>query len=142
MIKVSIDRQIMQSAMTGVADQINSKIDPNIVEKLCKERYGIETIKGVENKNANIVVIENQVACKLDFEVRFPMSMLITSKKNSNSTLSENNTIPEDLDDILLNFDDMPEEFEMPGELDKILEEKFDVMGKSRPPIGKGKQKP
>ncbi len=99
MIKVSIDRQVMQSVMNGVADQIKRKIDLNRVKKICKKLYGIETIEGVEHKDANIVVIENQVGCKLDLEVRFSMSVFISTKENSNSTLPENNDIPEELDD-------------------------------------------
>jgi hypothetical protein len=97
----------MQSVMSGLADQLKSKIDLNLnhVKKLCKERYGIETIEGVEHNNANIVVIENEVACKLDFEVRFPMSIFITTKENSNNTLPENN-------DIRAEIDDMPEELD------------------------------
>ncbi len=114
MIKVSIDRQVMQSVMSGVADQIKSKIDLNRVKKICKKLYGIETIEGVEHKDADIVVIENQVGCKLDLEVRFSMSILISTKENSDSSLPVNNNIPKELDDIpeeeldLSGFEDIP----------------------------------
>ena len=154
MIKVSIDRKVMKSVMNGVADQIKSKIDLNQVKKLCKKQYGIETIGGIEYKDANIVVIENQVACRLDLEVRFPMSILISTKENSNSTFSENDFIPEefadvpeDLDDLLEDFDDIPEELDdIPEELDDIpeeldiAEELDEMMGdelgdKDRPPL-------
>ena len=89
MIKVSIDRKVMKSAMSGVADQIRNKMDLNQVKKLCKKQYGIETINGIEHKDANIVVIENQVGCKLDLEVRFAMSVFISTNENSKSTLPE-----------------------------------------------------
>ena len=114
MIKVSIDRQVMQSVMSGVADQIKSKIDLNRVKKICKKLYGIETIEGVEHKDADIVVIENQVGCKLDLEVRFSMSIIISTKENSDSSLPVNNNIPKELDDIpeeeldLSGFEDIP----------------------------------
>jgi hypothetical protein len=158
MIKVSIDRKVMQSVMSGVADQIKGKIDLNQVKKLCKKQYGIETIGGFEYKDANIVVIENQVACRLDLEVRFPMSILISTRENSNSTLSENDYIPEefadvpeDLDDLLEDFDEIPEEpDEIPEELD-IAEELDEMLGeelddkarlKEQPLISKGIKKP
>jgi len=119
-IKISINRQAMQSVMNGVADQIKSKIDLNLLKEICKKRYGIETIKDFKHKNANIVVIENQVACKLEFEVCFPMSIFITTKENSNSNLQENDDIPEELDVI-------PEEFDYtPEEIEEILEVDFD----------------
>jgi hypothetical protein len=121
MIKVSIDRQVMQSVLSGVADQLKSKIDMNQVKKICKKRYGIETINGIEHKNANIVVIKNQAACKLDFDVRFYMSILITAKEDSNSTLTEYYDMPEDFNDISEEVDDLLEE-----ELEDIPESNFD----------------
>ena len=147
MIKVSIDRQVMQSVMSGVADQIKSKIDLNHVKKLCKKLYGIETIKGIEHKDANIVVIENQVGCKLDLEVRFSMSIFISTKENSNSILPENNYIPEEFADSLEEldipeeFDDIAEELDIPEELDEILEEELDEKGKVQPLITKATRK-
>jgi len=156
MIKISIDSKVMKSFMSSVADQMKSKIGLNQVKKICKKQYGIATIEGVEHKDANIVVIENQVACKLDLVVRFPMSILISAKENSNSTLSENNNIqeefadvPEELDDMLADFvgvpeelDDMPEELEIQEELDDILEEKLGDKGKVQPLFGKGTRNP
>ena len=150
MIKVSIDRQVMQSVMSGVADQIKSKIDLNYVKKICKKLYGIETIEGVEHKDADIVVIENQVGCKLDLEVRFSMSIFISTKENSDSSLPVNNNIPKELDDIPKELvlseelDDIPEEeLDLSG-FEDIREEKLDDMGrlKEKPLIDKDNKKP
>ncbi len=121
MIKVSIDRQVMKSVMSGVADQIKSKIDLNRVKKICKKLYGIESIEGFEHKDADIVAIENQVGCKLDLEVRFSMSIFISTKENSDSSLPVNNKILKELDDI-------SEELDIPKELD-IPEEEIDLSG-------------
>jgi hypothetical protein len=110
MINVSIDRQVMQSIMSRIADQLKSKIDLNHVKKLCKERYGIETIEGIEHKDGNIVVLKDQVAFKLDFEVRFPMSVLISTKENINSTLQEDNDQPAEVDAISEEIDDVIDE--------------------------------
>ena len=147
MIKVSIDRQVMQRAMSGVADQIKSKIDLNRVKKICKKQYGIESIEGFEHKDADIVAIENQVGCKLDLEVRFSMSIFISTKENSDSSLPVNNNIPNELDipkelddiseepDILEGLDDISEEPDIPEEeidlsgFDDIGEEVLDLSG-------------
>lgn len=127
MIKISIDRQVMQNVMSGVADQLKSKIDLNLnhVRKLCKERYGIDTIVGVENKDANIVVFKEQIACKLDFEVSFPMSVLITTKENSKHTLPENDDTQVDVDDLPEELDDITEELDdlMAEDLEDITDE-------------------
>ena len=116
MIKVSIDRQVMQSVMSGVADRIKGKMDLNRVKKICKKLYGIESLEGFEHIDADIVAIENQVGCKLDLEVRFPMSIFISTKENSDSSLPVNNNIPKELDDT-------PKELDIPKELDDISEE-------------------
>ncbi len=127
MIKVTIDRQVMQNVMSGVADQLKNKIDLNLnhVKKLCKERYGIDTIVGVENKDANIMVFKDQIACKLDFEVRFPMSILITTKENSKYALPENDDTQVDNDDLAEELDDITEDLDdlMAEELDDIPDE-------------------
>jgi len=149
MIKVSIDRQVMQSVMSGVADQIKSKIDLNRVKKICKKLYGIETIEGVEHKDADIVVIENQVGCKLDLEVRFSMSIIISTKENSDSSLPVNNNIPKELDDIpeeeldLSGFEDIQEEVLDLSGFDEIRKKKLDDMGrlKKKPMIVKNNKK-
>jgi hypothetical protein len=126
MIKVSIDPKVMQNAMSGVADQIKSQIDLTLVKNLCKKRYKIETINGVEPKDAKMVVIENQVACKLDFEVSFSTSIFITTKEKSNTTLSENRNILEELDDI-------PDELNVPPELEDIIQEDLDDLLEDEP---------
>ena len=134
MIKVSIDRQVMQSVMSGVADQIKSKIDLNRVKKICKKLYGIKSIEGFEPKVAEIVAIENQVGCKLDLEVRFSMSIFISTKENSDSSLPVNNNIPKELD-IPKGLDDISEEPDIPEEeidlsgFDDIEGEELDLSG-------------
>lgn len=122
MIKVPIDRKVMRSIMSGVADQIKCKIDLNDVKKLCKKRYGIKKIEGVEHKDAKIVVIDNQAACKLDLEVRFSVSIFITTKEKSDSTLPENNDMKEELDEIPEELDDIPDELD---DMDKSNQLRF-----------------
>ena len=128
MIKVSIDRQVMKSAMSGVADQIKSKVDLNRVKKICKKLYGIESIEGFEHKDADIVAIENQVGCKLDLEVRFSMSIFISTKENSDSSLPVNNNIPKELDNIPKELDDIPKKLDdIPKKLDDIPKKLDDI---------------
>ena len=123
MIKVSIDHKIMQSILSGLVDQLKSKIDLNLnyVKKRCKEKYGIGKIEGVEYKDGKIVIYKDQIACKLNYEARFPMSVLITTKKNINITASQSNDIQSELDDLLEEVAPMPED------LDDFLEEDDDI---------------
>ena len=152
MIKVSIDRQVMKSVMSGVADQIKSKIDLNRVKRICKKLYGIESIEGFEHKDADIVAIENQVGCKLDLEVRFSMSIFISTKENSDSSLPVNNNRPIELDrpkelDRPIELDIPEEEIDL-SRFDDIQEEKLDLSGfddireKKLDDMGRLKEKP
>ena len=104
MINVSLDSQVMKSVINDMVKQLASKIDKDYVQTVCKEKYGIETITGIEPKDGDLVVIKDGVACKLDFEVRFPMSVYITNGENPTRTLSENHDVESDLEDI--QFDD------------------------------------
>lgn len=121
MIKVFIDNHTMQSMLSGLVDQVKTKIDFNLnyLKKRCKEKYGIEKINGVEHKDGNIVIYKDQIGCMLNYEVRFPMSVLITTKKNMVRTPSQNNGIPPELDEMPEEFDDLLEELDdIPPELD------------------------
>jgi hypothetical protein len=100
MINVSLDPQVMKSVINDMVKQLASKIDKDYVQTVCKEQYGIETITGIEHKDGDVVVIKDGVACKLDFEVRFPMSVYITNGENPTRTLSENHDEESDLEDI------------------------------------------
>jgi hypothetical protein len=120
MIKVFIDNQTMQGSLSGLVDQVKSKIDFNLkyFKKRCEDKYGIDKIIGVEHKGGNIVIYKNQVGCMLNYEVRFPMSVLITTKKNIDRTPLQNNDIPPELD-----LDDLEGINDIPPELDDLEQE-------------------
>ena len=100
MINVSLDSQIMKSVMNDIIKQLATKIDTNYVQTVCKEHYGIESISGIEHKGGDVVVIKDGVACKLDFEVSFPVSVYITNSEEPTSSVSEKDDEQFDLEDI------------------------------------------
>ena len=83
MINVSIGTQTVEEAKREVINQLKSKINQACVEEICRQQFGIETIAGYECKNGDIVIDNNHVAFKLDFEVRFPVSILINKSGNT-----------------------------------------------------------
>ena len=89
MINVSIDSTTVEEAKRELINQLILKIDQTDLETVCREQYGIESIKGYECKDGDIVIDNNQVAFKLDFEVRFPISILINNKGDNAISLSE-----------------------------------------------------
>ena len=123
MINVSLDPHVMKSVMNDMVKQLASKVDNNYVQQICKEQYGIETITGIEHKDGEVVVIKDGVACKLDFEVRFPISVYIPSGEDSStSSLSKNYDEQFDLEDIQLD-DELQESDEDLVELEDIVAE-------------------
>ena len=100
MINVSLDSQVIKSVMNDMVKQLATKIDTNYVQTVCKEHYGIESISGIEHKGGDVVVIKDGVACKLDFEVSFPVSVYITNSEEPTSSVSENDDEQFDLEDI------------------------------------------
>jgi hypothetical protein len=130
MIKVFIDHKIMQSILSGLVDQVKSKIDLDMdyLKKRCKEKYGIEEIVEVKHKDGNIVIYKDQIASKLNYEVRFLMPVLITTKKNINSSPSPNNKLRTEIDDLKEELDDLLEEVApKPAELYDFLGEDDDI---------------
>ena len=96
----------------------------NYVKKRCKEKYGIEEIVEVKHKDGNIVIYKDQIASKLNYEVRFLMPVLITTKKNINSSPSPNNKLRTEIDDLTEELEDILEEdAPMPEELDFLAED-------------------
>jgi hypothetical protein len=123
MINVSLDPHVMKSVMNDMVKQLASKVDNNYVQQICKEQYGIETITGIEHKDGEVVVIKDGFACKLDFEVRFPVSVCITNGEDSSiSSLSENDDEQVDLEDIQFD-DELQETDEGLAELGDIVAE-------------------
>lgn len=120
MVNVSIDTQTIEEAKREVINQLIPKINQACVEAVCREQYGIETITGYECKDGDIVIDNDHVAFKLDFEVRFPVSILINNGGNGSATLSG-------ADELLSEFDAGLEEIEPEEFTDKIDEELPDI---------------
>ena len=120
MINVSIDTQTIEEAKHEVIKQLKSKINQTCLEAVCREQYGIETIEGYECKTGDIVIDNEQVAFKLNFEVRFPISLLINNGGDITTTLSE-------ADELLSEFDKDLEEIESEQITEGINEELPDI---------------
>ena len=118
MIKVSIDTHTVEEVKRDLINQLKSKINQTHVEKVCREQYGIKSIEGYECIDGDIVIDNNQIAFKLDFEVRFPVSILIDNVGNNSTTLSEED------DNGLSEFDNGLEEIE-PQEIDETIDEEL-----------------
>ena len=120
MIKVAVDKKVVQDAKCELVDHLKSKINPDYVKALCREQYGIEMIKAAECKDGDIVIDNDQIAYKLNFEVSFTMPILINNGNNTIKNLSQD-------EDDLLQLEDEIKDIE--------LEEKDDEADQNLPAI-------
>ena len=93
MINVSIDTTTVEGIKRELINQLKSKINQAHIETVCREQYGINSIEGYECIDGDLVIDNDQVAFKLDFEVRFPVSLLINTDGNNDTTSSEDDVI-------------------------------------------------
>ena len=121
MIDVSIDTQTVEEVKHELINKLKAKIKQTHIETVCREKYDIESIEGYECTDGEIVINNNQVAFKLDYEVRFPVSILINIGENSATKSSE------DDDAISSEFDNDFKDFEEIGaqEIDETIEEEL-----------------
>jgi len=97
----------MKNAVNSIIDQLASRIDVDQLHSICKERYGIENLNGIEHKGGDVVVISNKVVCRLDFEICFAVSVYMSSGGNIASEASTEDSDGAELEDI--DFDDLDE---------------------------------
>ena len=118
MINVSIDTHTVEGVKRELINQLKSKINQDHIEAVCREQHGIESIKGYECTDGDIIVDNDQVAFKLDFEVRFPVSIKINNDEDMGATSSKED------ENISSEFDNDFEEIE-PQAIDEITDEEL-----------------
>jgi len=118
MINISIDTTTVEGIKRELINQLQSKINLNHIETVCREQYGINSIAGYDCLDGDLVIDNDQVAFKLDFEVRFPVSLLINTGKNNDTTSAEN-------DNIILSKYDSSFELIEPEEIDEAVDDEL-----------------
>jgi hypothetical protein len=68
--------QAIEKSEKALMDTINAAIDWKTIEQLLKEKSLIFPETRVDYKGGDLVVHDNQIAYKLDFEIRVPWSVL------------------------------------------------------------------
>ena len=103
MSTITVGTQVVEDAKRELIEKLKSNIDLDRVKKICSEQHGIEMIEGIDLKHGDIVSHNDQVLYRLDFDIRFSMSVLIDSEGNYISTSIESNDQPstpeEDIDE-------------------------------------------
>jgi hypothetical protein len=86
--------QVVEDAKRELIEKIKSNIDLDQVKAICREQYGIQMIEGLDLNHGDIVSYNDQVAYRLDFDIRFSMSVLLDNEGNCISTSLKSNDQP------------------------------------------------
>jgi hypothetical protein len=57
-------------------DTINAELNWDAIETLLMEKYRLTLQEEVDYKNGDLIVYDNQIAYRFDFEVRVPLSII------------------------------------------------------------------
>ncbi len=76
------DSEIIKAGEKELIDTIVRDLDWNAIEKIFKEKRDFRIQDGVECRQGNIVVYDNQVAYQLDFDVTVTLSVLLDRAGN------------------------------------------------------------
>lgn len=104
--------ETIQESEKEFIDTINAELDWDAIERMLLEKHGFEVQEEVLYKDGNLVVHENQIAYKFDFEIKVPLSVIF----NRNGECLEISTRQEDEDaDLEPEEDSGSETAQMPG---------------------------
>jgi hypothetical protein len=68
--------ELIQESEREFIDTINAELDWEAIEKLLMEKHRFALQDDVDYKNGDMVVFDNQIAYKFDFEIKVPLSVV------------------------------------------------------------------
>ena len=68
--------ETIQESEKEFIDTINAELDWNTIEKLLLEKHQFAIQDEVDYKEGNLIVHNNQIAYKFDFEIKVPLSVI------------------------------------------------------------------
>lgn len=91
----------IQDSEKEFIDTINAELDWDAIEQMLLEKHGFTVQEEVDYKDGNLIVHNNQIAYKFDFEIKVPLSVIF----NRNGECLEISTQHEDAE----SFDELDE---------------------------------
>lgn len=104
--------ETIQESEKEFIDAINAELDWDSIEKLLLEKHKFAIQDEVDYKEGNLIVHDNQIAYKFDFEIKVPLSVIF-NRQGECVEISTTRDDVESQDDDLLEEDNIIEENEM-----------------------------
>lgn len=103
----------IQESEKEFIDTINAELDWDAIEQMLLDKHGFEVQDDIEYKDGNLIVYNDEIAYKFDFEIKVPLSVIFnrsgecmnlsTTKEESRDSDSHNPDYPESSDAADLN---------------------------------------
>jgi hypothetical protein len=74
--------EIIKSGERELIDAITGDLDWGVIEKIVEDKHHLSLRDDVDYKSGDLVVFENKIAYKLDFEVKVNLSVLFDRQGN------------------------------------------------------------
>jgi hypothetical protein len=68
--------ETIQDGEKEFIDTINAELDWGAIEKILFEKHSLTLQEEIEYKNGDLVVYQDQIAYKFDFEIKVPLSVI------------------------------------------------------------------
>lgn len=118
------DPNIIRNSETELIDAITADIDWGAIEKIFRDEHKLNIEEDVEYKKGDIVVHDNQVAYKLEFQVNVIMSVLLDRDGNCLSVNSSGDLGPNEQENEAVVEEDLsPEELSGDTEPEGMIDE-------------------
>ncbi len=107
------DPESIQESEKEFIDTINAELDWDAIEQMLLDKHGFVVQEDVDYKDGNLIVHNNEIAYKFEFEIKVPLSVIFNRKGECMEISTQREeTEPEDIDDIedleSINLDDDP----------------------------------
>lgn len=82
-------------------DTINAELDWDVIEQMLLDKHNFEVQDDIEYKDGNLIVYDNEIAYKFDFQIKVPLSVIFNRSGEclSMSTTREKE-VPDNTEDV------------------------------------------
>ncbi|MBF0232173.1 MAG: hypothetical protein HQK65_03945 [Desulfamplus sp.] len=91
------DSEIIKNGEKELLDSITGDLDWKSIEQIIKKKHNFLVHDDIEYKNGDIVVYNNQIAYKVDFDVKVTLSILLDRQGNYLSLATSGDLIQNEL---------------------------------------------
>ena len=126
-MKISNPETIEESEKEFI-DMINAELDWETIEKLLLEKHSFTLQEEVEYKNGDIVVHNDSIAYKFDFNIKVPLSIVFSREGEFLEFSTSNPEDPEDSDNGEESLDETEHTDTKDGKRPKIASDIADMI--------------